>query len=311
MLDVGDGQRIYWEEWGSPEGVPAVYLHGGPGGGLGQSSYRNRFDLAVMRVVSFEQRGCGRSTPHASDPSTSLAFNTTPHLVADMEALREHLDIEAWVVNGASWGSTLGFAYATAHPERVLGLVAFAVTTTSRREIDWVTEGVGAIYPEAWDRFAAFAEKNRSGFKRGASRLVDAYAQLMNHQSDDVRDRASLEWAAWEDAHVSIATGGVQRDPRWDDYRFRHAFTRLTTHYWSNDGFCDPPILERVHALRRTPGFLIHGRRDVSSPAVTPWELHREWPTSSLCISDEDGHGGSSMADRWREANDSLANSYR
>lgn len=149
MLDVGGGQQTYWEEWGAPEGVPALYLHGGPGGGLSKGLYRNRFALARTRVVGFEQRGCGRSLPHASEMSTSLEANTTDYLIHDMERLREFLGVDAWIISGVSWGSTLALAYAQTHPERVRGLVLVAVTTTSRREVDWITEGVGAVFPEA------------------------------------------------------------------------------------------------------------------------------------------------------------------
>lgn len=306
MLDVGDGTALYWEEWGHPEGVPALYLHGGPGGGLGTSLYRRRFDLGRTRVIGLEQRGCGRSTPHASDPTTSLAGNTTGQLLDDVERLRDHLGITSWVVNGASWGSTLALAYARAHPERVRGLVLFAVTTTSRAEVDWITEGVGAVFPEAWDRLAAHAEGAGIGYRRGEGRLVEAYSRLMESPDPAVRDEASLEWALWEDTHVSIGAGGLHRNPRWDDPRFRHAFVRLTTHYWSHEGFCDPPILSDVEALRGIPAVLIHGRRDISSPVVTAWRLHRSWPGSRLVVDEGDGHGGASMAERWRAANDEL-----
>ncbi|WP_157226063.1 alpha/beta fold hydrolase [Rhodococcus sp. AW25M09] len=304
MLDVRDGQQIYWEQWGPSDGVPALYLHGGPGGGLGASQYRRHFDLSRVRVVGFEQRGCGRSTPHASDPSTSLSTNTTAHLIADMEALREYLGIEAWIVNGASWGSTLAVAYALAHPTRVLGIVLVSVTTTSRAEIEWITEGVGAVFPEAWDRFATFAEMSGVGFRRGEGRIVEAYEQLLNSADLSLRDNASREWALWEDVHVSFGTDGVRHDPRWGNDRFRLAFARLVTHYWSHDGFCDPPLLDRAAALHGIPAVLIHGRRDISGPAITPWRLHRQWPGSVLVIDEGDGHGGVSMNIRWREAND-------
>ena len=304
MLDVGDGNEIYWEEWGSPEGVPAVYLHGGPGGGLGASGYRNRFDLTRTRVVSLDQRGCGRSTPHVSDPSVSLTDNTTSHLVRDVERLREHLGIAAWIVNGVSWGSTLALAYAQAHPDRVLGIVLFAVTASSRREVDWITEGVGMVFPEAWDRLASHAEHAGVGYSRDHGRLVEAYARLMEAADPAARDAASQEWALWEDTHISIGAGGFQRDPRWEDERFRHAFVRLTAHYWSHDGFLDPPILEQMDRLRGIPGVLIHGRRDISSPVLTAWALHRRWPGSKLIIDEGDGHGGTSMVKRWRDAND-------
>lgn len=307
MLDVGDGNEVYWEEWGSREGIPALYLHGGPGGGLGTSRYRERFDLARMRVVGLEQRGCGRSTPHASDPSVSLAHQTTARLVRDVECLRKHLGIEAWLVNGVSWGSTLALAYAQAHPDRVLGVVLFAVTTTSRHEVDWVTEGVGMVFPEAWDRFAGHAEKAGLGYQRGNGRLVDAYATLMESADPAVREHASQEWALWEDTHVSIGAGGLRRDPRWHDERFRHAFVRLTAHYWSHDGFCEPPLLERMDRLQDVPGVLLHGRRDISAPLRTAWELHRRWPGSALTVDEGDGHGGPSMINRWRAANERLA----
>lgn len=306
MLSVADGQRLYWEEWGPPDGVPALYLHGGPGGGLRASHYRHRFDLARTRVVGLEQRGCGRSTPHASEPSTSLTANTTAHLVEDIERLREHHGIEAWIVDGVSWGATLALAYAQAHPERVLGVVLVAVTTTSREEVDWVTEGMRAVFPEAWARFAGHAEDAGAGFERGRTRLVEAYSRLLESPDPAVRDAASQEWALWEDTHVSIGTGGFRRDPRWDDARFRLAFARLTAHYWSHDGFCDPPLLDRMDRLEGVPGVLVHGRRDISSPAVTAWRLHRAWPGSRLVVDEGDGHGGDSMAEHWRAANEEL-----
>lgn len=306
LLDVGDGQRVYWQEWGRRDGVPALYLHGGPGSGLGTSAYRGRFDLSRTRLVAFEQRGCGRSTPHASEPSTSLQHNDTPHLVADIETLRRHLGIDAWTVNGASWGCTLALAYAQEHPERVLGLVGYAVTTTSRREVDWITEGIGAIFPEAWHRLATHAETAGIGYRRGQGRLVEAYARLLESDDTTVRDAASREWALWEDTHVSIATGGVQRDPRWDSDRFRWAFTRLAAHYWAHDGFSVPPLLERTDRLHGVPGTLVHGRRDVSSPLVTAWQLHRAWPGSRLLVDEGSGHGGASMGELWRQANDDL-----
>lgn len=306
LLTVEDGQGIYWEEWGSPDGVPALYLHGGPGGTLGASGYRHRFDLTRTRVIGFEQRGCGRSIPHASDPDTSLHTNTTAHLINDIEALRGSLGVEAWILNGVSWGSTLALAYAQAHPKRVTGIVLFAVTTTSRQEVDWISEGVGKIIPEAWNRFASHAERSGIGFQRDESRLVEAYAQLLNSADPDTRAAASSEWALWEDTHVSIGAVGFKRDPRWENDAFRLAFARLTTHYWAHDGFCGPPLLEHMGRIRQIPGTLIHGRRDVSSPAVTAWEVHRHWPGSVLIIDDGEGHGGTSMLEHWSHANAEL-----
>ncbi|MEI2732062.1 MAG: alpha/beta fold hydrolase [Dermatophilaceae bacterium] len=310
LVDVGGGQLVYWEEWGNPEGVPALYVHGGPGGALGTSSYRHRFDLTRTRVVGFEQRGCGRSTPHAGDPETSLRDNNTAHLIGDMEAVRDHRGIDRWILTGVSWGSTLALAYAVEHPERVLGMVLFAVTTTSRAEVDWITEGVGTMFPEAWDRFATHAEQAGIGYTRGRGRIVEAYAQLLESPDRAVRDAASWEWALWEDTHVSIGTGGFARDPRWHDEAFRVAFFRLTARYWSHDGFCQPPILDRLDRLAGIPATLIHGRRDISSPAITPWRLHRDWPASELLIDEGDGHGGPSMIEHWRAANDALVDHH-
>lgn len=311
MLDVGGGHSVYWEEWGTADGVPALYLHGGPGGTLGAGAYRDRFDMTRTRLVGLDQRGCGRSTPHASDPGTDLSDNTTPALIRDIEHLREHLGIDAWVINGASWGSTLALAYAQAHPHRVRGMVLYAVTTSSREEIDWITEGVGSIFPEAWDRFASHVERSDPRYVRGRDRLIDACARLMEHHDPVVRNATSREWALWEDTHIAIGAGGFARDPRWEDERFRHAFTRLTAHYWSNDGFCDPQILDRMNRLHGIPAVLIHGRRDISSPAITAWRLHRAWPGSELVIDDGDGHGGASMGQRWRSANDRMVTALR
>lgn len=303
LLDIGAGQQMYWEESGNPVGVPALYLHGGPGGTIGAGGYRKRFDQNTTRVISFDQRGCGRSQPHASLADTSMKAQTMQHLIGDIETLRIERGVERWIINGVSWGSTLALAYAIEHPDRVLGLVLFAVTTTSRAEIDWITEGVGTIFPEAWDRFAKHAEDAGIGYRRGEGRLVEAYTQLLNSPDAAVRDAASHEWALWEDTHVSIGAEGVLRDPRWDDAAFREAFARLTAHYWANDGFLDPPILKDLQSLESIPVTLIHGRRDISGPAVTAWKLHKELPNSEIFIDEGAGHGGSGMVARWTDAN--------
>lgn len=302
-LAVGGGHNVYWEESGRADGIPAVYLHGGPGGTLGTGSYRAKFDPSRFRIVGFDQRGCGQSIPHVTAHGYDLSTNTTACLVGDIEQLREHLGIDRWLVNGVSWGSTLALAYAQAHPERVLGVVLMAVTTTDRFQVDWITEGVGAIFPEAWDRLAGHAEAADIGYRRGHGRLIEAYAQLMTHPNPVVRDAASRAWVEWEDHHISIGTGGVTRSPRWDDDEFRLVFATLVTHYWANDAFLMPPILEQMDRLRGIPATLIHGRRDVSGPAVVPWRLHRSWPGSELIIDEGEGHGGSAMVEAWSAAN--------
>lgn len=303
LLPTGDEHEVYWEESGSSAGIPAVYLHGGPGGTLRAGSYRTKLDPARFRIVGLDQRGCGRSRPHVTTPGYDLGQNTTAHLVADLELLREHLGVDRWLLNGVSWGSTLALAYAQAHPERVLGLVLMAVTTTSRAEVDWITETVGAVFPEAWDRFASHAEQSAIGYRRGHGRLVEAYAELLRSPVPEVRDAASRAWTEWEDHHVAIGAGGFQRDPRWDDPEYRHCFATLVTHYWAHDGFLDPPILDRTDPLSSIPGTLIHGRRDISGPVVTPWRLHRAWPGSELIVDEGEGHGGVSMVEAWADAN--------
>jgi proline iminopeptidase len=299
---MDDGQRVYWEENGTPDGTPVLYLHGGPGGTLG-ARYPDRFALDRVRLVGVEQRGCGRSTPRVHEPGHDLDANTTHRLVADLELVRELLGIDAWLLNGVSWGSTLALAFARAHPARVLGLVLVAVTTTSRREVDWVTQDVGAVFPEAWDRLAAHADR---GGRRSGERLVDAYARLLRHPDPDVRRGATGAWTAWEDTHVSLASGGVVRDPRWEDPGFAEVFATLVTHYWSHDGFVDPPLLDEPGPVTSLPGILVHGRQDVSSPLVTAWQLHGAWPGSELVVDEGGGHGGGGMAALWRDANERM-----
>lgn len=300
---MGGGHTVYWEESGTEAGVPALYLHGGPGGTLGTGSYRRKFDLDTVRLVGLDQRGCGRSAPSAAAPDCDLSQNTTEHLIADLEALREHLGIQAWLVSGVSWGSTLALAYARRHPQRVLGLVLMAVTTTSRAEVAWITEAMGAIFPETWEDLASFAEQAGIGYRRGDMPLVEAYRRLLQDPDQQVRHEASQRWALWEDTHVSLATGGVRRDPRWEDAEYRLAFCTLVTHYWSNHGFLDPPILESTEPLHGIPGTLIHGRHDVSGPVSTAWQLHRAWPQSELIVVEDEGHGGAEMVEHWQAAN--------
>ena len=290
-LQRPDGAEVYWELSGAEHGRPAVYLHGGPGSGLGKGGYRRRFDPEKYLIVGFDQRGCGRSTPWAIDDLAALDGNTTAALIDDMEALREHLGIDRWLVHGVSWGSTLALAYALEHPHRVTELVLTAVTSGAREEIDWITEGVGAIFPEAWARFAAAG--GVSDGSRERERLVETYARLLRDVDPDVRAQAAGAWDAWESTHISL-------DPNWqpgssfDDARERQNFATLVTHYWAQDCFVAGAarIRDRVSELAGIPGVLIHGRYDVSGPAITPWLLHRAWPGSELYIVETEGHGG-------------------
>lgn len=286
MLDVGDGHRVYWECSGNPDGKPALYLHGGPGSGASPGQ-RRFFDPAAYRIVVFDQRGSGRSRPLASDPDTDLSTNTTQHLIADIEALRRLLGVERWTILGLSWGTTLGLAYAQAHPQRVDALVLGLVTTTSRREVEWITRDVGRIFPQEWDRFAAAVPERLRHLP-----IVDAYAELLADPDPTVRDLAAREWCTWEDAHVSL-TPGHRPNPRYEDPDFRLRFARLVTHYWRHFAFLgEENLLRDAATLNGIPGVLIHGRFDVSSPLETAWQLSRRWSTSELHVLDDAGHGG-------------------
>jgi proline iminopeptidase len=286
MLDTGDGHQVYWECCGNPNGKPALYLHGGPGSGFSPGQ-RRFFDPDVYRAVLFDQRGSGRSRPLASEPDADLSTNTTAHLIDDIEALRRMHGVESWTILGLSWGTTLGLAYAQTHRQRVNALVLGFVTTTSRREVEWITEGVGRIFPREWDRFAA-AVPDRLRHMR----LVDAYATLLSDPDPAVREHAAREWCIWEDAHVSL-TPGHSPNPRYEDPEFRLRFARLVTHYWRHDAFLEESQLLRDAAiLNGIPGLLIHGVYDVSGPLETAWRLSQQWNTSQLHILDDAGHGG-------------------
>ena len=288
MLAVGDGHEIYWETNGNPEGVPVVYFHGGPGGGASEG-IRSWFDVEKYNFVIFDQRGCGRSRPLAERDDVDLTVNTTHHLLSDIEQLREMLAIESWFVMGLSWGTTLGFAYAQAHKDRVRGMVLGSVTTTTPGEVSWITEGVGAIFPEAWHRFSNHVPQ----FLRDRP-LVDAYAELLLDDDPSVVERAALEWCRWEDTHVSLAPD-YQPHPSFQDADFRVRFARLVTHYWRNSAFYeDETLIEGTEGLNGIPGVLIHGRYDVSAPLVIPWRISKLWNTSELIVMDG-GHSDSSL----------------
>lgn len=286
MLDVGDGHHLYWECCGNPAGRPALFLHGGPGSGS-TPGQRRFFDPDAYRVTLFDQRGAGRSRPLASEPGADLTANTTAHLIADIERLRQHQAVRQWTLLGLSWGSTLGLAYAQAHPQRVQGIVLALVGTTSRREVDWLTHGVGRLFPREWDRFRSAVPGRLRHMP-----LADAYATLLFDGNPDVRDHAAREWCAWEEAHISL-TPGHHSNPRYEDPEFRLRFARLVTHYWRHAAFLEEDQLIRDAAfLNGIPGVLIHGRYDVSSPLETAWRLSQRWTTSRLEVLDDAGHGG-------------------
>ena len=303
LLDVGDGNRVYWETCGNPGGKPAVMVHGGPGQGC-VPRMRSTFDPERYRAVLFDQRGCGRSTPHAADPATSLRYNTTDHLVADMERLREHLGIDRWLVTGGSWGTTLALVYAERYPHRVSEIMVSAITTTRRSEIDWLYRGVARFFPEEWERFAAGAP--------GTGDLLARYARLMDDPDPRVRNQAARHWLRWEDVVLSLEPGAVPGiamisppggpPPAGTDLPGDAglAFVRICAHYFSHAAWLEEgAVIRDAGRLAGIPGVLIHGRLDMSCPADTAWQLARAWPGAELLIDDHSGHKGSDIKRAW------------
>jgi proline iminopeptidase len=284
-LDVREGQSIAWEVCGAPDGKPAVVLHGGPGGGC-TPNMRRGFDPRRYRVVLFDQRGCGRSTPHAADPAIDMALNTTGHLVADMEALRAHLGIDRWLVYGGSWGATLALAYAQQHPQRVSQMVLQSVTTSRRSESAWLYGGVARFFPEAWARFRAHVPEARGDW----TDVVAAYARRMEHSALDVRLAAAQAWCAWEAAVLSLerATQTPFDDlPPTDAIALVRICARYVQHgAWLEEG----ALIRDAPRLAGIPGVIIHGRRDMSCPIDTAHELSRAWPGATLVALDDAGH---------------------
>jgi proline iminopeptidase len=283
LLDAGDGNLIYWEVCGNPAGKPAVIFHGGPGSGC-IPWWRRFFDPAAYRVLLFDQRGCGRSTPHASDPDVDLATNTTDNLIADVERLRELLGIERWLVVGGSWGSTLALAYAERLPERVSEMVLFSIALTTHRDVRWETRDAGRYFPEQWGRFReGVPADERDGD------LVAAYHRLLHDPDPAVREKAARDWCQWEDRDADV---GSEHDPRFDDPRFRMAYARLVTHYWRHAAFLeDGALLRDAGRLSGIPAVLVHGRMDLGAPLEAAWQLSRAWRGSKLIVIDDAGHG--------------------
>lgn len=308
LLDVGDGNRVHWETCGNPHGKPAVVLHGGPGSGC-TPYFRRLFDPAAYRIVLLDQRGCGRSTPHASAYGTDMGVNTTARLIADLERLREHLGIGRWLVWGVSWGSVLGLRYAQTHPEAVSELVLTGVATGSDAEVALLTRGLGKIYPEAFERFIAeLPENERDG------NLAAAYNRLIESPDPAVRERAARAWTDWETA---IAPAPPRSVKRYEDPDFRMAFARTVTHYFGNGHFLgegneDGVVLRDAPLLKGIPGTLVQGILDFGNLQGIVWRLHQAWPGSELVLVDDVGHnaGAPAMAEALVAATDRYAHRW-
>ena len=278
-LDVGDGHVIYWERSGTPGAKPAVFLHGGPGGGF-SAAHRRVFDPALYDVTLFDQRGCGKSTPHAD-----LNANTTWHLVADIERLREMAGVEKWQVFGGSWGSTLALAYAQKHPERVSELILRGIYTLTKAELDWYYQfGVSEMFPDKWERFLAPIPQNER------HEMMHAYHRRLTHADKAVRMEAARAWSLWEGETITLlpepATSG-----KFGDDEFAHAFARIENHFFVNAGWLDEGQLIRdAHKLKDIPGVIVHGRYDMPCPATNAWALHKAWPKADFHLIEGAGH---------------------
>ncbi len=288
FLDTGDGNRLYYEQLGNPEGKPALNVHGGPGAGASRRPTRV-WDPECYRVIRFDQRNCGRSTPHAGDPAADMSLNTTQHLIDDMERLREHLGIDTWLLNGGSWAATLVLAYAQRHPERVSEIVIAAVMLADRAGVDWLYRGAGRFQPEAWDRFrAGVPAHERDGD------LLAAYARLTGDPDRAVRERAAADWLAWEDAVVSNEPNGSPGMYSDRDRDASVAFVRICAHIFGHNAWLsDGQLVRDAHRLAGIPGVMAHGRHDMSCPVRAPWELAKAWPDARLHIIEDSGHAGS------------------
>ncbi|MBA3350344.1 MAG: prolyl aminopeptidase, partial [Actinobacteria bacterium] len=277
MLEVDESNLIYWETCGNPRGKPAIVVHGGPGSGC-TPWHRRLFDPDAYRLVLFDQRGCGRSTPHASAPETDLTTNNTSNLIGDIELLRQQLSVDRWLVWGGSWGSTLALAYAQTHPRRVSEMILWGVTTGRRSELDWLFRGgVAVFFPEQWNRLrAALPVDGRHGD------IVDAYARLLNDPDLGVRRQAAEVWCIWESATIDWPPANGLAE-RFGDPDFALAFARIVTHYVGHNLWLeDESLLRNASSLADVPGIMVNGRFDFQAPIGNAWELQRVWPQAEL-----------------------------
>jgi len=281
-LKVSDIHELYYEECGNPNGKPVVYIHGGPGGGVGPTD-RRYFHPDQYRIILLDQRGSGNSKPMAS-----LVDNTTWHLVEDIEKLRIHLGIEKWLVFGGSWGSTLGLTYAISHPTRVTELVLRGIFLLRKKEIDWYYQnglGASAIYPDVWEHYLNHIPENER------NDMLKAYYDRLTHEDPKIQKAASIPWTTWEMATSRLyTTPEMVKSAVTDDFALR--FARIECHYFINKGFfkTDNWIIENIEKIRHIPGVIIQGRYDVVCPAMSAWDLHHAWPEAKLSIIPDAGH---------------------
>lgn len=280
MLQVSAIHSIYWEESGNPSGVPVVFVHGGPGGGT-EPAHRCFFDPTIYRIILFDQRGCGKSTPYAE-----LRENTTWDLVSDMERVRTLLGVKSWVVFGGSWGSTLALAYAQAHPTCVAGLILRGIFLLRRKEIDWFYQGgCSELFPDLWEDYLAAIPVTEH------HDLLTAYHKRLTDPNPAVRLPACRAWSLWEAKTSKLILSDDLADKYGEDH-FAEAFARIEAHYFVNRGFLrqDDQLLADVGRIRHIPGAIVQGRYDVVCPITSAWDLHRAWPEAELHVVPDAGH---------------------
>lgn len=275
---MGDGHSIYVEQSGNPDGMPVVVFHGGPGGGA-SPAMRRYFDPGVYRIILFDQRGCGRSRPHAT-----IENNTTWHLVADIERIREALGIEQWVVFGGSWGATLALIYAQTHPDRPVALILRGVFLMTQRELDWFYGGgAGQFWPETWSRFANLIPEDEQ------DDLIAAYHKRLFSGDRETEVKYARAWASWENSLASMASNGMSGQPNAD---YARAFSRIENHYFTNAGFLefDGQILAHMNRIAHIPGVIVQGRYDMICQPHSAYELAKKWPNARLRMIHNAGH---------------------
>lgn len=278
--DTGDGHILYWERCGNPNGQPVVFLHGGPGGGVSPSN-RRYFDPARYHIILFDQRGAGKSTPHAD-----LTNNTTWHLVADIEALRQKFSIEKWHIFGGSWGATLALAYAQSHPERVSALILRGIFTLRRSELQWYYQhGAHHIFPDQWEIYWNHIPEAERGD------MIQAYRKRLTSDDRAVRQAAAKIWTMWEGQTVTLLPPTADIVSKFAEDDFADAFARIENHFFVHAGWMeDGQLIKNAHKMQNIPGITVHGRYDICCPLTTAWELHKNWPSGKLVIVPDAGH---------------------
>ncbi len=280
FLNTGEGHQIYWELCGNPQGKPAIFLHGGPGSGC-STAHRRLFNPELYNVLLFDQRGCGRSVPHAS-----IKNNTTWHLVADIERLRkEVLNVDKALIFGGSWGSTLALAYAQTHPERVSELIVRGIFTLREAEVQWFyQEGASWLFPDAWEAYLAPIPLDER------HDLIAAYRKRLTSADYQVQLEAAHAWSQWEDTTITLLPNAQHQQSHADDDA-AVAFARIENHYFVHKGFMEEgQLLRDAHKLAHIPGVIVQGRYDICTPAKTAWDLHRAWPQAEFHLVDDAGH---------------------